>query len=159
VTSENSEVALTGGQGAGGCETRGMRMFVDRGDDGMEKRVWLPCDVTRLQSAAALDRATFDAAFPALGEARVLAQSPGLAAQPFAGLSAPRARSILGLTRYNRVEGISSGVGFDQSLGDGYIWNAVLRAGTADRRLSGDMRVGRTNSISTWHLAGYSTIA
>jgi hypothetical protein len=96
--------------------------------------------------------------FRCWAKARLLAQSLGLAAQPTAGPSTLRLRSILGAIRYNRVEGVSSGVGFDQPLGDGYIWNAVLRAGTADRRLSGDMRIGRTNSISTWHLAGYSTI-
>ncbi len=55
----------------------------------------------------------------------------------------------LPLTRYNRVEGFSTGVEASMTLGRGYTALAGVRGSLADRQLNGDLALERTNGRST----------
>ncbi len=55
----------------------------------------------------------------------------------------------LALTRYNRVEGASTGVQSSVTLGRGYAVMAGARGSWADRQLNGDLSLERSNGRST----------
>jgi hypothetical protein len=61
----------------------------------------------------------------------------------------------LSMTRYNRVEGFSTGFGLRQELGAGYAWRTALRGGLGDRQLNGELSVERTAGPRTMALTGY----
>ena len=55
----------------------------------------------------------------------------------------------LSKTRYNRVEGISTGLSLSSALGRGYTATLDARGSFADRQLNGDFSLSRTNGRST----------
>jgi hypothetical protein len=55
----------------------------------------------------------------------------------------------LGLTRYNRIEGFSTGAQASMTLGRGYTAMVGARGSWADRQLNGDLNLERTNGRST----------
>ncbi|NUO62005.1 MAG: hypothetical protein HOQ12_05230 [Gemmatimonadaceae bacterium] len=64
-----------------------------------------------------------------------------------------------GLTRYNRVEGLSLGVRAEQRLKRGYAAHAVARFGVADLHPGGEIGISHTNPIRTWDLTAYHRLA
>jgi len=65
----------------------------------------------------------------------------------------------LPLTRYNRVEGLGSGVQASVILGKGYTTMAGVRASLADKQVNGDFAVERTNGRSTVRATVYRRLA
>jgi hypothetical protein len=57
--------------------------------------------------------------------------------------------------RFNRVEGLSLGVGITQPLGAGFSASALARMGTADRVLNGEVQLARSAGQRTVHVAVY----
>jgi hypothetical protein len=53
---------------------------------------------------------------------------------------------------------VATGVETQQGLGDGYTGRALLRYGTADRRLKGELSISRSNGRQTLTTAGYSRL-
>ncbi len=49
----------------------------------------------------------------------------------------------ISMTRYNRVEGFSTGLSLRQELGAGLSWQAALRGGTGDRQANGELALQR----------------
>ena len=70
---------------------------------------------------------------------RSIAEALTLGAQPGFIPQKPVFTYGLGLTRYNRIEGLSSGIGVRQSLGGGYTARALARIGTADLTPTGEL--------------------
>ena len=64
----------------------------------------------------------------------------------------------LSMTRYNRIEGLSSGIHLEQQLGGGYVVGATARIGTADHEPNGDLSLARTNLNTTVTLRGYNRL-
>jgi hypothetical protein len=60
-----------------------------------------------------------------------------------------------GQSRYNRVEGFSTGIALHQQVGMGYSWTAQLRAGTGDQQINGELGVDRSNGRTTYKLNAY----
>lgn len=65
----------------------------------------------------------------------------------------------LGHTRFNRVEGFSTGAQVSMALGRGYTALVGLRASAADRQLNGDVGLERSNSRSTVRTTVYRRLA
>src|SRR6185312_15895989 len=64
----------------------------------------------------------------------------------------------LSMTRYNRIEGLSSGIHIEQQLGGGYIAGVTGRIGTADHEPNGDLSFARTNLNTILTLRGYNRL-
>jgi hypothetical protein len=64
----------------------------------------------------------------------------------------------LSMTRYNRIEGLSSGIHVEQQLGGGYVVGATGGIGTADREPNGDLSFARTTLNTTVALRGYNRL-
>ena len=111
------------------------------------------CDSTALASSAAFDGPLFPPdERPFAREASAeLDRELGLGAQ--SGLS-PRPvewawPTERGLVRFNRVEGISIGVGARQDLGAGYAWQGAVRVGRGDLWPNVEVALARTNGRTT----------
>jgi hypothetical protein len=64
----------------------------------------------------------------------------------------------LNQSRYNRVEGFSTGISVEQQLGGGYVASALGRYGFADHHVGGELSVRRTNLRQTVALTGYNRL-
>ncbi|MBC7790993.1 MAG: hypothetical protein H7Z74_13685 [Anaerolineae bacterium] len=64
-----------------------------------------------------------------------------------------------GLLRYNRVEGLSAGVMATQTFGAGYSGSAMLRMGTADHQLNGELGFLRSDGRRTLGVTAYRRLA
>ena len=61
----------------------------------------------------------------------------------------------LGQSRYNRVEGFSTGIALHQEMGRGYSWAAKLRGNQGDKQINGELGVTRGNGRATLTLNAY----
>jgi hypothetical protein len=64
-----------------------------------------------------------------------------------------------GLTRYNRVEGLSVGIAADEELGGGLSASALARIGVADRSPNAEISVRRESGTRTTLVAAYRRLA
>jgi hypothetical protein len=60
-----------------------------------------------------------------------------------------------GLMRYNRVEGFSPAIGLQQQFGAGLTADGLVRMGTADRKLNGELGFSLSDGRRTYRLGGY----
>ncbi|GJG86676.1 hypothetical protein tb265_18570 [Gemmatimonadetes bacterium T265] len=135
-----------------------------RGDDGPVVRVRRPCDRSTLATSPDLPKSPYDADETPTGaadRAALLSALDGVvpAAWP---PHAPRLRTGLDLVRFNRVEGLSVGVGATTTLPAGYAADATLRLGLADFVPNAELGVTRTRGASnpsTLRLAAYHRLA
>jgi hypothetical protein len=120
----------------------------------------VPCDLTVLTSSTDLPKSVYDEGEELFGstESEQLLKTLSMTAQaPFSLLTMPPPRVQIGpsMTRYNRVEGFSTGVLLEQQLGGGYVTTGVFRYGFADRMPNAELSIGRTNLSKTITLNGY----
>ena len=144
----------------GGTRTVGTkRMFSD-----LAVGVVFACDLNKLVSSDSLSGAIFDAnasQFNTTDRDALIAHALSLGAQaPFQlfGVVPPRLDYGLSLSRYNRVEGFSTGLRVEQELGGGYLVSALGRYGFADHHLGAELSVARTNLRQTIALTGYDRL-
>ena len=64
----------------------------------------------------------------------------------------------LSLTRYNRIEGFSTGLRAEQQLGAGYTATALGRLGVADREPNAELTFARTNLSKSISVTGYNRL-
>lgn len=64
-----------------------------------------------------------------------------------------------GLTRYNRIEGLSIGIAADEELGGGLSASALARIGSADLSPNGELSLRRESGTRTTTIAGYRRLA
>ncbi len=120
----------------------------------------VPCDRSKLARAPELPASMFDADEPLNASLRqAIADGLGLDRQSAWAPQRPTLHYGLPLTRYNRVEGLSTGVGVNQLLGAGYEVEAQLRYSLADAQLNGLVGAGRSNGRSSVGLRGYRRFA
>ena len=110
-----------------------------------------PCDSTKLANSPELPGSIYDPGEELFStadrDALVKALSFGL--QPAWGPQMPQIEWGLSQTRYNRVEGFSTGLVLSSVLGRGYTAALGARGSWADRQLNGDLTLSRTNGRST----------
>ena len=121
----------------------------------------LPCDRSTLATSEALPPSIYDPAEALFGKAErdelvaMLNEVLPRGTLP----TPPRVTYGLGLTRYNRVEGLGTGLGVEKSLGSGWRTGANARLALGDRRLNGEWRIARDQWGAEWELATYKRLA
>ena len=132
-----------------------------RFDSRLPVEMRVPCDLDSLMQSADLPRSIYDPGDEIYGsdEREALVRDAlSMAAQaPFSlgALPAPRLQLGPTMTRYNRVEGFSTGLLVEQQLGGGYAATAIGRLGTADRNPNVELSLARTNASRTIRATGY----
>jgi hypothetical protein len=133
----------------------------DRYEGALRMAVRVPCDSTVLAKSPDLPESIYDSGEAIFGtsERDELLKSldfslqSGWAPQPVVwdyGLS---------LTRYNRVEGLSTGIAGSQQLGRGYAVDGSLRLGTGDWSPNVEVAGSRSNGRTTWRLGAYKRLS
>jgi hypothetical protein len=146
------------------CDSTGMStQFMRRYDARVPMAVRVPCNVSQLATSPDLPPSIYDKAdelFSTKERDEMLKEALSMADQaPFSlSLSAlPKPTYSFGLpmTRFNRVEGFSTGIAVDQQLGAGLSAGGTLRFGLADRNPNVELNVKRSNLSKTIGVSGY----
>lgn len=147
------------------CDSTGMRVRTrSREDDGGVKvAIRVPCDASVLANSPELPKSIWDDGEEIFGSAErdaLIAEALSLGAQPGLGLyiSRPSLKYGLEFTRFNRVEGFSTGVQVEQLLGAGYTATLFGRLGHADLEPNVELALSRTNLAKTIRLRGYNRL-
>jgi hypothetical protein len=124
----------------------------DRHEGALRMAVRVPCDSTLLEHSPDLPKSIYDSGEEMFGVAE---REELLKSLDFSLQSGWAPRPILwtyGLsqTRYNRVEGLSSGISGTMELGRGYSVDGSLRLGTGDWSPNAELGGSRSNGRTTW---------
>ncbi len=137
---------------------------VARERQGVVVAVEYPCDVQSLARSPDFTTSIYDAneaVFDAASRDALLADALPFGAQALFTLSNLPAPSVdygLSMTRYNRVEGLSTGVRAEQQFGGGYVGTGSVRLGVADREPNVELSLARTNVARTVSLDAYNRL-
>jgi hypothetical protein len=140
------------------CRTTGMYTRLDRRAEGtMTVATRVPCDSTVLLNSPEFQGSLYDAGEELFGvpERGELIKSLGFGLQSAWAPQPIAWRYGLEMTRYNRVEALATGFGARSELGRGFSADAALRFGFADRKVTGDLSLARSNGRLSWRLSGY----
>jgi len=124
--------------------------------------VEVPCDSTKLAHSPELPKSIYDEGEEVFGTAErdvLIAEALTLGAQPGFVPQKPVFTYGLGLTRYNRMEGLSTGIAARQSLGAGYTAHALARIGIADLSPNGELSLSRSNGRNMIAVGAYRRLA
>ncbi len=119
--------------------------------------VRVPCDLATLATSPELPASPFESGeelFNVAGREE-LRNALGFDLQAGWGPQSIVPEYGVSMTRYNRVEGFSTGLALRQELGAGLTWFASVRAGTGDRQANGELGVRRSAGPRTIGLAAY----
>jgi hypothetical protein len=143
---------------ASACEAQGnTTRRIRRYDGSVDVLIRVPCDLKALAHSPELPASAYDPNEEVFSKKQ---RDELMDALDF-GLQAGWGPQKIGVTwgfgqsRYNRVEGFSTGIGLRQELGMGYAWNAQLRGSQGDRQLNGEFGVDRGNGRTTLKLNAY----
>jgi hypothetical protein len=142
-----------------GMSVRYMRRFAAR----MPMAVRVPCNLSTLINSPDLPASIYDPGdelFSTKDRDEMMKEALSLADQaPFSlatGLLPPATyRFGLPMTRYNRVEGFSTGIAIDQQVGAGLSVDGSLRFGFADKVPNVEINAKRSNFAKTISIGGY----
>ena len=145
------------------CDESGTYVRTVRRDQGMPPlSVRIPCDTTVLSRSSELPPSIYDPGEELFGDDEVealrnevlsMSRQAGYAPQPW------KLEYGLGMSRYNRVEGLSTGLRAERSLGAGYTVRGETRIGFADLQPNAEARVGRSDGRRTYALGAYRRLA
>jgi hypothetical protein len=149
----------------GQCDTSDVRVSADRrfGEARVSVAVRTPCDLAKLETSPDLPASIYDpgeelfdlkARDALVKEALSMGAQPPLTLNP-RKLPRPEWTRGLRLVRYNRIEGLSAGIGGAQNIGGGFSLAATGRVGVADLYPNGDVSLTRSNIASTAFLSAY----
>jgi hypothetical protein len=108
----------------------------------------VPCDTTALAHSSDLPKSIYDEGEALFGTAErdaLVSEALTLGAQPQFAPQKPTISWGLPYTRFNRIEGFSTGLAVDQVLGKGYSTHALFRLGVADLSPNGELSLDRTD--------------
>jgi hypothetical protein len=131
---------------------------VSRYETGLEVILEVPCDTTKLAHSPELPKSIYDEGEEVFGASErdaLIAQALTLGAQPGFMPQKPVFTYGLGLTRYNRIEGLSTAIAARQSLGEGYTVHALARLGVADLSPNGELSLSRTDGRNLISVGAY----
>ena len=121
-------------------------------DDNMLVLMRVPCDTAALAHSSELPKSIYDEGEETFGASEreaLISEALTLGAQPGFHPQLPTVNWGLAYTRFNRVEGVSTAVGVDQVLGNGYSSHAQFRLGVADLSPNGELSLDRTDGRRT----------
>jgi hypothetical protein len=122
----------------------------------------VPCDTAKLAHSPELPKSIYDEGEEVFGTAErdaLISEALTLGAQPGFVPQRPVFTYGLGLTRYNRVEGLSTGIAARQSLGGGYTARAFGRIGVADLSPNGELSLSRTDGRNLISIGAYRRLS
>ncbi|HUF30826.1 MAG TPA: ShlB/FhaC/HecB family hemolysin secretion/activation protein [Gemmatimonadaceae bacterium] len=144
-------------------ETDDATIARSRGPGGMQVITRTPTDTIALANAPELPGSIYDPGEELFsrGDAEELMKELDFGLQ--AGWN-PQAPVLLlppgsGLLRYNRVEGLSAGVGIEQRFGRGYMGAATIRLGTADLEPNAELVAMRGSGRDSLGIGAYRRLA
>ncbi len=112
----------------------------------------ISCDTVALANSPDLPKSIYDDGeelFGARERDALIDEALSLGAQPGFVPQKPVITYGLGLTRYNRIEALSTGIAVRQSLGAGYTARAMARIGIADWSPNAELGLSRTDGRRT----------
>jgi hypothetical protein len=133
-----------------------------RFDGSLNVIMQVPCDTTKLAHSPELPKSIYDEGEEVFGTAErdaLIAEALTLGAQPGFMPQKPVFTYGLGLTRYNRIEGLSTGIAAKQSLGEGYTIHALARIGIADLSPNGELGISRSDGRNTIGIGAYRRLS
>ncbi len=133
----------------------------ERHEGALRMAVRVPCDSAVLANSPDLPGSIFSPGEDLFGAAERdellkaldFSLQPGWAPQPLAW------QYGLGQTRYNRVEGFSTGIATSAELGQGYAFDGSARIGTGDWWPNAELGIARSNGRTTWRLSGFRRLS
>ena len=134
------------------CAATGTYTTVSRRQQGtLNVTTQTPCDVTKLENSPDLPKSIYDDGDELFGKSQreELVKALDFGLQAGWGPQAPTLSYGLSYTRYNRVEGFSTGLGLASELGRGYSASLTARGSLGDKQLNGDLTMSRTNGRDT----------
>jgi len=147
------------------CDTAATRVEIRyRSEAKIPVEMHVPCDLNKLLASSDLPPSIFDPGEDVFGSAeaeRLAAAALGMGAQAplsLGNLPAPRIQLGPSMTRYNRVEGFSTGALWDQQLGAGLSATAIGRFGFADKRPNFELSLARSDFTKTIRVNGYTRL-
>jgi hypothetical protein len=145
------------------CKNGGDRVrTLRRTANGQPMIVKTPCDTAALARSPELPKSIYDEGEELFGknerdalvsEALTLGAQPGWIPQPVVFTYG------LGLTRYNKIEGLSTGIAASQILGQGYTAHASARIGIADWQPNAALGLARSDGRHTLGVNAYRRLA
>jgi hypothetical protein len=116
--------------------------------------IQIPCDTTKLATSPELPPSIYDPGEELFGlqQRDELLKALDFSLQSGWAPQRPLFQYGLALTRYNRVEGFSTGIGASMELGRGYAVDGRARLGTGDWEPNAELGIARTNGRTTWRL-------
>src|SRR5262249_7977329 len=129
----------------------------ERADGTLTVAVRVPCDTTLLAKSPDLPKSIYDPGEELFGaqDRDELMKTLNFGLQSGWAPQLPVTEYGFSQTRYNRVEGLSSGLTSSMQLGGGYAVNASARFGLGDKVANGSLGATRTNGRTTWHVEAY----
>jgi hypothetical protein len=150
------------------CDTSDVTVSSGRrfGDAGIPVAVRTPCNLELLESSPDLPKSIYDPGdelFDLKAREALITEALSMGVQPPFTLNPrqlprPEWATGLRLMRYNRVEGLSAGLGISQVLGGGYTVDALGRIGVADRIPNLELTLTRSNLSNAVYASGYSRL-
>lgn len=122
-----------------------------RGNGSLQMLVHVPCDLAALARSSELPPSIYDPGEELFGAAQreELLKRLDFGLQPSWAPQRPIVEYGLAYTRFNRVEGLGSGVRVQSTLGKGFGGSLDLRASVADLQLNGGLGLSRSNGRRT----------
>ena len=129
----------------------------DRYEGTLRTATRMPCDSAALVNSPDLAASIYDPGEELFGVAErdELLNSLGFSLQSGWAPQPINWEYGLGQTRYNRVEGFSTGITGSTNLGKGYAADGAFRIGTGDWSPNVELGGSRSNGRTTWRLRGY----
>jgi hypothetical protein len=143
----------------GECKTGTERVRAqNRSDEGLRILLRIPCDTVALAHSSELPKSIYDDGEALFGTAErdaLVSEALTLGAQPGFAPQHPTLSYGLPYTRFNRIEGLSTGLAAEQVLGGGYSAHALFRLGVADVSPNGELSLERTDGRHTIGIGAY----
>jgi hypothetical protein len=129
----------------------------DRIQGTLRMAIRVPCDTTVLVNAPELSGSIYDSAEELFGAQQrdELLKALDFGLQSAWAPQRPAWEYGLTHTRYNRIEGFSTGIAGSMALGRGYTADGGARIGLGDRRPNVEVGIARSNAQTTWRLGAY----
>jgi len=145
------------------CDSTGQRVLARKRQE-MSVAVTYPCDLDKLAKSAEFETSLYDPNEQVFGTKErdaLINDALPLGAQALIRLGAlprPSFQYGLSMTRYNRIEGFSTGILTEQQLGAGYSASLTTRIGFADREPNVELSLARSSSAKSVSLTGYNRL-
>ena len=135
---------------------------IRRWTDGQAMIIQVPCDTTVLAKSPELPKSIYDDATEVFGSAErdaLISQALSIGAQADWQPQKPQWAYGLGLTRFNKIEGLSTGIGASSVLGKGYTAHGLARIGVADWQPNGELGIYRSNGRLSFGVNAYRRLS